>query len=253
MPDPISNSNQCSSANACIDDDGDASAANTSAANTSGTQAPANANANQSLSAPATEPSACLAQPDAVKTLVGKFTPPAPPPKATPGAPPLLTLSGPSTSSGPVPGGSYRVGANLVTGQLTLGPLQSKVEVGTVAVQSGTDKDAEIALARRNTVLNVGGGYSLTVADELGSARANLGEHNDDGSIGGNIGSGATLAGTEATIDTPYGSVTYGQSLALSLGGSMGVRDADHDGKPEFCAKFSVPAYTVGACVEQFW
>jgi hypothetical protein len=33
----------------------------------------------------------------------------------------------------------------------------------------------------------------------------------------------------------------------------MGVRDADHDGKPEFCGKFSVPAFTVGACIEQFW
>jgi len=153
----------------------------------------------------------------------------------------------------PVPGGSFRDGASLLTGQLTLGPLQSKLEIGAVSVQSGTDADAGLALARGTTVLNAGGGYSVTVVDELGSARANLGEHNDDGSIGGNIGSGATLAGTEATINTPYGSVTYGQSVALSLGGSMGVRDADHDGKLEFCAKFSIPAYTVGACVEQFW
>jgi len=246
MPDPISNSNQSSSANACIDDDGDAGAANASAA-------PANPNVNQSLPISATEPSACTVPPDAVKTLVGKFSPPTPPPKATPSAPPLLTFSGPSTSSGPVPGGSYRVGASLLTEQLTLGALQSKLELGTVAVQSGTDGDAGLALARRNTVLNAGGGYSLTVVDELGSARANLGEHNDDGSLGGNLGSGVTLAGSEATINTPYGSVTYGQSVALSLSGSMGVRDADHDGKPEFCAKFSVPAYTVGACVEQFW
>jgi hypothetical protein len=131
--------------------------------------------------------------------------------------------------------------------------LQSKLEVGAARVQFGTDADASIALARRNTVLNAGGGYSLTVVDELGSARANLGEHNDDGSLGGNLGSGATLAGTEATLDTPYGSLTYGESIGLSVGGSMGVRDADHDGKLEFCGKFSIPAFTVGACVEKFW
>jgi len=44
-----------------------------------------------------------------------------------------------------------------------------------------------------------------------------------------------------------------GLSVSMSLSGSMGVRDADHDGEPEYCAKFSVPAFTIGACIERFW
>ncbi len=159
-----------------------------------------------------------------------------------------------TTSSGAVPGGgSYRVAATGLNAQIETGPLKgSGLELATAYVQYGKDNDVQVALARRTAALS-GHGFGVTVTGEAGVARANLGENNDDGSIGGNIGSGVDLLGFEATVDTPVGSLTYGQGASVGVSGSMGVRDQDHDGKPEFCAKFSIPAYTVGACVEQFW
>jgi hypothetical protein len=135
--------------------------------------------------------------------------------------------------------------------QVETGPLKgSSLELGTAYVQYGKDNDVQVALARPTVALS-GHGYGITVTGEAGVARANLGENNDDGSIGGNVGSGVEALGYEVTVDTPAGSVTYGQSASMSLSGSMGVRDKDHDGKLEFCAKFSIPAYTLGACVEE--
>jgi len=63
----------------------------------------------------------------------------------------------------------------------------------------------------------------------------------------------AEAAGLEATVTTPVASVTLGASVSDGIAGSSGVRDADHDGKPEYCAKVSIPAFTVGACLERFW
>ncbi len=184
------------------------------------------------------------------QALVARYSPPPALPKALP----VISQSSLSTSSGAVPaGGSYRVEANAFQAQVESGPFKgSNLEVGTAYVQYGKDNDVQLAALRRSTVL-AGHGYGVTFTGEAGVARANLGETNDDGSIGGNLGAGVELLGAEVTVDTPGGSVTYGLSASLSLSGSMGVRDADHDGEPEFCAKFSVPAFTAGACVEQFW
>ena len=128
----------------------------------------------------------------------------------------------------------------------------SNAEKGTVSVQYGKDNDVQL-VAERGSLVASHAGFSLSVTGDAGVARANLGEHNDDGSIGGNLGAGVEVFGAEGTLNTPIGSLTYGNSVSASLSGSLGVRDADHDGKPEFCGKFSIPAYTVGACVEQFW
>jgi len=246
MADPISSLNQSSFPNACIDGEVEPASPAASPA----TRASSSALASQSLSQPE-EPAVC-AVPSSVKSLVDKFPAPTAAPPAGPSGPPVISVTHLTTSSGPVAGGSYRVSANVLDVQANLGPLHSNVEVGSVSVQFGKDKDAQAALLRRTDTLTHAG-YSLSLTSDALAARANLGEHNDDGSLGGNIGSGAELLGTEGTLNTPYGSVTAGVSISASLSGSMGVRDADHDGKPEFCAKFSIPAYTLGACVEQFW
>jgi len=158
------------------------------------------------------------------------------------------------TSSGAVPGGgSYRVAASLYRDEVQRGPREGIVaEVGTVSVQYGKDNDVQL-VGIRETLRMSRGGYGLSLTNEVGVVRANLGEHNDDGSVGGNIGSGAEAFGGEATLDTPAESLTGGLSVSMSVSGSLGVRDADHDGAPEYCAKFSVPAFTLGACVERFW
>lgn len=206
--------------------------------------------ATSSVAEPMQSADTASAPPAGAQTLVARFSPPPALPKALP----VISSSSLTTSSGAVPGGgSYRVGGNVFQAEVESGAFKgSKVEVGTAYVQYGDDNDVQLLAARRTTVLS-SHGYGVTLMGEAGAVRANLGEHNDDGSIGGNIGSGVELAGGEVTVDTPAGSLTYGLSASLSLSGSMGVRDADHDGEPEFCAKFSVPAFTVGACVEQFW
>jgi hypothetical protein len=237
MADPISSLTPNSPLNACIDDDGDA------AATASATPAPA-ANASP-MPAPTNGPAICEAPPSAVPALVQRFSKPLP----------ALASSAPPAggSSAAVPAvGSHRVAAGLLKGQIDRGPAHASGEVGTVSYRSGTDSDIQLTGLRGNLTV-AHGGYSLSMTREALTARANLGEHNDDGSLGGNIGVGATLGGIEGTLETPYGSITAGSSISVGASGSMGVRDGDHDGKPEFCAKFSIPAYTLGACVEQFW
>lgn len=236
MADPISSLTSNSPPNACIEDDGDA------AATASAAPAPA-ANASP-MPAGSNGPALCEALPSAVPALVQKFAPPLP---ALPSAP---SSSG---SSGVAPGGGPKgSGASLLNAKIDAGPGHASAEAGTASYQLGNDSHAQITGLRGNATVTHGG-YSLSVTREVLTARANLGEHNDDGSLGGNIGVGGTLGGIEGTLETPYGSLTAGSSISVGASGSMGVRDADHDGKLEFCAKFSIPAYTLGACVEKFW
>jgi hypothetical protein len=189
--------------------------------------------------------------PSGTSGLVQKF----PTPTSLKAAPPSTSTSPLLvTSAGVVPGGgSTRVAVSLFKQEIHTAPLEgTSVEVGTVSVQYGKDNDVQIVGARQTLKVSHGG-YGLSLTGEVGVVRANLGENNDDGSVGGNIGAGAELIGGEATIDTPVGSLTGGLSESMSLSGSMGVRDADRDGDPEYCAKFSVPAFTLGACIERFW
>ncbi|MET0794224.1 MAG: hypothetical protein ABW061_22065 [Polyangiaceae bacterium] len=194
--------------------------------------------------------------------------PPSKPPTATPSAVPGLVTRFTSsysflgvdvkrnvTTEGRVPGtGSYRISQTALSVQVSSGFFKgSGTEVGNVSASAGTDADLQFS-ARKNTLSMTSGGYHLSVVTDVASGRVNLGEHNDDGSIGGNIGAGGDLAGTEATLDTPGGnSFSYGASQSAGASGSIGVRDANHDGRPEFCAKFSLPAFTLGACIQQFW
>lgn len=246
MADPISSLSN-SPSNSCIDDSVDGGA---SVAPVQSSVVPAVAN--QSLP----DGGGLTQTPNGAEGLVQKFSAPLLPKAAVPSASPS---SSPSThylasSSGAVPGGgSYRVGGSLMTSEIKAGALAgSNAEVGTVSVQYGKDNDVQLVGARETLVASHSG-YGLSLTGDAGVARANLGEHNDDGSLGGNIGAGVELIGGEATISTPVGSLTGGLSVSMSLSGSMGVRDADHDGKPEFCGKFSIPAYTIGACIERFW
>ncbi|HEX2669800.1 MAG TPA: hypothetical protein VHM25_02955 [Polyangiaceae bacterium] len=245
MPGPISSLCSNDPSNACVEDDRTASTP----------AAPLQSVAPEPAQS-SSETSTLAETPLASQSLVQKFTPPIALPAVTPSAGTGLPSSTQwlATSSGAVPGGgSYRVAASVMKDEVTSGLFQgSSAEIGTASVEYGKDNDAQLVGARETLRLHRGG-YSLSVTGEALTARGNLGEHGDDGSLGGALGAGAELVGAEATLDTPLGSITYGNSVSVSLSGSMGVRDADHDGKPEFCGKFSIPAYTVGACIEQFW
>jgi len=121
------------------------------------------------------------------------------------------------------------------------------------ALQKGEDKNVQLTVERSNFAIEHRSGFGLSLSGDVGVFRANSGVHNDDGSVGYNIGLSAEAAGLEATVSTPVASVTLGASVSWGLSGSSGFRDADHDGKPEYCARVSVPAFTFGGCLERFW
>lgn len=213
---------------------------------------------------PATKPAealACVVEPSPTEQrssgtdlLVARFSPsPAAASKSVAtSAVPVITISGPSTSSGPAPGGGSSHAATLLKVGVGAGAFKTELDVGAVSVKTGTDTDLQATAVRRTVVMS-SGGFGVTVTGDAASVRANLGENNDDGSAGGNLGANAELIGAEVTVDTPAGSATFGQSISWGASGSVGVRDKDHDGIPEYCAKFSVPAFTAGVCVEKFW
>jgi hypothetical protein len=160
----------------------------------------------------------------------------------------LGVTSGPSAA-----GGSHRDAAVVLKAQVDTGPLQgSGDEVLSASRQFGTDTDLQVTVARQTEAISHAG-YGLRLNGEVGAVRANLGEHNDDGSEGLDAGLVADLAGAELTVFTPAWSLTGGVSISAGVSGHIGWRDADHDGKPELCAKISIPEFTVGACVEKFW
>jgi hypothetical protein len=68
-----------------------------------------------------------------------------------------------------------------------------------------------------------------------------------------NIAVTATAIGFEGTHRESRESVTGG--LGLGVGGevSVGVRDADHDGKKEVCVRLGGGPGTVGHCIEMPW
>ncbi len=224
MPDPISSLSP-NLANTCTDDDAALSSSLSTVPATTTTAPPSAAGPNQSLDAPS-EPAIC-----AVPSLVAKFTPP-------PALPPATVtefdkqLSHRHTDSGPLQGSDRQF----------LGAL----------LKHGEDNDVQVT-GMRATLIKSRDSMSLSVTMDALAARGNLGVHNDDGSTGGNVGVIAEAAGAEVTLSGFGFSVTGGLSASIGASGSLGIRDQDHDGKPEYCEKFSIPALTEGVCVEKFW
>lgn len=138
-------------------------------------------------------------------------------------------------------GDSVFAGAALVKGR---DPSGAAVEVLSASAQLGAQTELQVGLQR------VAGAHGvLTGSVETFTLRANVGIHNDDGSVGLNIGAGVTAVGFEGTAGDAN-SVTYGVGAGVGAGASVGARDVDSDGKAELCARLSFGPVTVGACVE---
>lgn len=132
-------------------------------------------------------------------------------------------------------------GVALVKGR---DPSGAAVEVLSASAQLGAQTELQVGLQR------VAGTHgALTGSVETFTLHANAGIHNDDGSVGLNIGVGATAVGFEGTAGDAT-SVTYGVGAGVGAGASVGARDVDRDGKTELCARLSFGPVTVGACVE---
>lgn len=148
------------------------------------------------------------------------------------------------------PDGDMRAGAALLRGTdprtgISAMLIGGSIEAGSgqVTVNAGM---ADISAGRPGS-----NGGRVTVFGADGS----VGMHNADGSEGFNAGAGVTIASAEGTVH-PFGggvSVTGGLSAGVSASGSVGIRDADADGRPEACGRASILAFTGGVCVERPW
>ena len=213
-------------------------------------------------------PNSCQAQPDAeslqeeasAATLssVPKLVSSVPPaPSALPAPSPSPTAStalnnaqrteerrgvAPYLSAGTAGGGeTWYVGAALLKGRDASG---AAIEFLSGSVQVGAQSEAQLGFQR---IAGNGGVVSGSV--ETFTARANMGIHNDDGSLGWNVGAGVTAVGFEVTIGEAT-SLTYGVGAGFGAGASLGARDSDGDGKTEFCGRASAGPVTVGVCLE---
>lgn len=211
---------------------------------------------NSSLAAPAAispqaEPSATGSS--AVPRLVSSVSHPSALPPTSP-TPPGSTANNnaqrtgerlgvaPYSSAGTTAGGdSVYAGLAMLKGR---DPSGAAIEVLSASVQVGAQTELQVGFQR---VAGTRG--ALTGSVETFALRANAGIHNDDGSVGLNIGASATAIGFEATAGDAS-SVTYGVGAGVGAGASVGVRDIDHDGQTELCARLSFGPITVGACLE---
>ena len=130
----------------------------------------------------------------------------------------------------------------------TRGPL-GEIETFSVSARAGAENGAQVGVLRvaENTSAL---GLNLSGSFEAGTARINLGERNDDGSKGANVGAMATLGGAELTVEHSGWSGTFGLSASAGIAISSGERDIDGDGAPERCFKASIGPFTAGVCTE---
>jgi hypothetical protein len=133
-------------------------------------------------------------------------------------------------------------GAALLKGR---DPAGGAIEVLSASVQVGAQTELQVGFQRV-----AGSRGALTGSVETFALRANVGIHNDDGSVGFNIGAGATAVGFEGSAGGAS-SVTYGVGAGVGAGASIGARDVDRDGKTELCGRLSLGPVTVGVCLEK--
>lgn len=120
-----------------------------------------------------------------------------------------------------------------------------EVEVFGASTQTGLQSEDQLTMAR----VGVSGQYGAASAEAF-TARRGIGTHNDDGSIGANIGATATAVSVEGTLAEGGDSLTVGVGVGAGMAASVGLRDADQDGIYELCVKVSAGFLTLGVCAE---
>jgi hypothetical protein len=143
-------------------------------------------------------------------------------------------------------GDSIYAGAAAIKGREARSGIE--VEVFSASVQLGGQLEAQVGAGRLGVSSDDG---SSSAGMEVFTAHAALGVHNVDGSFGWNAGALATLVGAEGTLRIgTASSVTVGAAMGAGMEGSLGLRDADGDKRPEVCARVVVGPVTAGLCVE---
>jgi hypothetical protein len=176
-----------------------------------------------------------------------------PPPSALPPTAPSSNNNAQRTSErlGVTPfvdAGLTRAGSSVYAGVALLKGRDPgsgiEAEVLSASAQIGAQNEVQFGLQRIS-----GSRGALTGSVETFTARAQAGIYNDDGSKGLNLGAGAAAIGFEGTIGGAN-SATFGVAASVGAAVSFGVRDADHDGRTELCARVALGATTFGLCLE---
>jgi hypothetical protein len=144
------------------------------------------------------------------------------------------------------------VDARLTAIRGTYDSLSVAADASLLSVSArGSDRQVEVAahLSRLATGGKIGRG-TLKASAETFSARAAVGTENPDGSRGVNAGLSASALSGELTAESSGNSFTIGGSFGPAAAGSVGVRDADHDGQSELCVRVEAGPVILGACVE---
>jgi hypothetical protein len=209
---------------------------------------------NSSQPQPTAPPEPSVSVPSSVPKLVAAASPPRSVLPPTAPTPPASTannnaqrtserpLAAPYADAGRTGAGdSVFAGAALIKGRDRSGV---DVEVLSGSAQLGVQTEVQLGFQRV-----AGGGGILSGSVETFSLRANVGKYNDDGSTGFNLGASATAVGFEGTVGGAS-SLTYGVSAGASMGGSIGTRDSDGDGRTEVCGRVAIGPATLGLCLE---
>lgn len=160
----------------------------------------------------------------------------------------------------------YCEARSLPNGDLTAGVAALKghdarsgidIEVFSVSGETGPAVNgAQVAMAR----MGISGepGWHPELVDkaaasfEVFTAHAAIGTENPDGSRGFGVSAGAAIVGGEVSGSVLHGAVSgsIGASAGVTLEASIGVRDADKDGRPELCGRLGVVVVTGDLCLE---
>ena len=143
-------------------------------------------------------------------------------------------------------------GAAAIKGKTACG---DDIEVASISAQIGTQTEVQVGLLRENVKF----GDNRTFSNEIGTASARLGVVNPDGSIGLNVGATATLVSDGATAEKGGFSNTTAVAVGVGADAHIGIRDVDHNGKPELCGQITINtpnpymSADVGGCIELPW
>ena len=122
------------------------------------------------------------------------------------------------------------------------------VEVIGISGQAGAQNEVSLVEARLSASTTLPAHLSGTI--DVLTAHGGAGTYNTDGSRGLNVGMTAIGVGAEGTVEISGWSGTLGASLGVGAEASIGLRDADQDGRAEICARAVFAWWTVGGCAE---
>jgi hypothetical protein len=146
-------------------------------------------------------------------------------------------------------GGDFYAGASLLSGRDPKSGLEA--ELFSASIHQGEREHAvQAGMARMGGSTDDG---HFSTRGDVFTAQAHAGFDNADGSTGFGASAGATIVGGEVTGTLGPVSLTLGASVGATYGASAGVRDSDHDGKTEYCARVDFGVGSIGVCLEDRW